>query len=113
MPAELRGPEGGIAVRWTPHAGISRLIAAYGDAITSTSANRPRTPPALSADEILEQWSAAITQGTLLVLDGGTLQLSAPSSVVDCTTDEPRLVRPGAVPLATLRETVPALVGEA
>ena len=45
VPDRLRGPEGGIAVRWTPHRGLTRLIQAYGDAITSTSANRPGVPP--------------------------------------------------------------------
>ncbi len=32
VPAELRGPEGGIAVRWTPHQGLLKLIRSYGDA---------------------------------------------------------------------------------
>jgi tRNA threonylcarbamoyl adenosine modification protein (Sua5/YciO/YrdC/YwlC family) len=41
VPARLRGPEGGVAVRWTPHEGLTRLIRAYGEPITSTSANRP------------------------------------------------------------------------
>ena len=31
VPDQLRGPEGGIAVRWTPHPAMQRLIAAYGD----------------------------------------------------------------------------------
>lgn len=44
IPERLRGPEGGIAVRWTPHAGLQRLITALNDPITSTSANRPGQP---------------------------------------------------------------------
>ena len=42
VPPELRGPEGGVAVRWTSHAALARLIRAYGEPITSTSANRLR-----------------------------------------------------------------------
>lgn len=109
----LRGPEGGIAVRWTPHPGISRLIRAHGDAITSTSANRPGVPPATSAAEILTQWAGAVARGRLLVLDGGTLTPSAPSTVVDCTGRRPRVIRPGAIPATVLRQTVPNLVGDA
>lgn len=109
VPAELRGPEGGVAVRWTPHKAVARLIDAYGDPITSTSANRPGTPPALAAQEIVEQWSDAVNSGALMVLDGGTLQLSPPSTIVDCTTDPPRLIRRGAIGIDTLRESVPAL----
>ena len=113
VPARLRGPEGGIAVRWTPHPGLTRLIRAYGEPITSTSANRPGVPPAMSAREIREQWSAAIARGTLRVLDGGTLAPSPPSTVVDCTGRAPRVVRPGAIPAAVLRETAPLLIGDA
>src|SRR5690349_23151658 len=113
VPDRLRGPEGGIAVRWTPHAGIARLIRAHGDAITSTSANRPGVPPATSAGEILSQWSDAIARGQLRVLDGGRLTPSPPSTVVDCTGRRPRVIRPGAIPATKLRESVPNLIGDA
>lgn len=113
VPDRLRGPEGGIAVRWTSHTGIARLIRAHGDAITSTSANRPGVPPATSAGEILSQWSDAIARGQLRVLDGGRLTPSPPSTVVDCTGRRPRVIRPGAIPAARLRESVPNLIGDA
>ena len=109
----LRGPEGGIAVRWTSHAGIAHFIRAHGDAITSTSANRPGVPPATSAGEILSQWGDAIARGQLRVLDGGRLRPSPPSTVVDCTGRFPRVIRPGAIPAAVLRESVPNLIGDA
>ena len=112
VPSELRGPEGGIAVRWTPHPATSRLIRAYGDPITSTSANMPGTPPATSAGEIVAQWTAAAAGGKLRVLDGGQLTSSAPSTVVDCTSHQPRVIRPGAVASSALREIVPDLIGE-
>lgn len=113
VPEALRGPEGGIAVRWTSHAALQHLIRAYGDAITSTSANRPGVPPATSTREIREQWGQVIARGTLRVLDGGTLRPSSPSTVVDCTGRAPRVIRPGAIPAALLRETAPGLIGDA
>jgi L-threonylcarbamoyladenylate synthase len=113
VPERLRGPEGGIAVRWTPYEGIARLIRAHGDAITSTSANRPGVPPAMSAGEILTQWSDAIARGLLRVLDGGRLRPSSPSTVVDCTGRRPRVIRPGAISAAVLRASVPNLIGDA
>ena len=113
VPARLRGPEGGVAVRWTPHAGLSRMIRAFGDAITSTSANLPGLPPAVTATEIVQQWGSAVARGTLRVLDGGRLDPSLPSTVVDCMGRRPRVIRPGAISAATLRETVPELVGDA
>ena len=112
VPARLRGPEGGVAVRWTPHPGLTRLIRAYGDPITSTSANLPGVPPAMSATEILQQWSDAVTRGRIRVLDGGRLEPSIPSTVIDCTGPRPRVIRPGAVSAATLRESAPDLIGD-
>jgi L-threonylcarbamoyladenylate synthase len=113
VPDRLRGPEGGIAVRWTSHRAVARLIRAHGDAITSTSANRPGVPPAMSAGEILSQWADVIARGQLRVLDGGKLVPSAPSTVVDCTGRRPRVIRPGAIPATVLRESVPNLIGDA
>lgn len=113
VPDKLRGPEGGVAVRWTPHHSLSRLILAHGQPITSTSANRPGVPPATAADQIVSQWSEAIARGTLRVLDGGRLRESEPSTVVDCTGRRPRVIRPGAIPAAKLRESVPDLIGDA
>jgi L-threonylcarbamoyladenylate synthase len=112
VPARLRGPEGGVAVRWTSHRALARLILAYGEPITSTSANRPGVPPAMSAAEIVAQWSDAIGRGVLHVLDGGRLVPSQPSTVVDCTGRRPRVIRPGAISSAILRESVPDLIGD-
>ena len=110
VPDDLRGPEGGIAVRWTSHVALASLIRAYGDPITSTSANRPGTPPADSASIILRDWWDAIARGRLSVLDGGTLKPSQPSTVVDCMGDRPRVIRPGAISAADLRTAAPSLV---
>ena len=112
VPPRLRGPEGGVAVRWTPYEGLSRLIRSYGDAITSTSANRPGVPPASSAAEILAQWPDAVNRGILRVLDGGRIPPSAPSTVVDCTGRVPRVIRPGAIPASVLRASAPDLIGD-
>ena len=112
VPARLRGPEGGVAVRRTPHAGLQRLLSAYGEPITSTSANRPGVPPAMVASEIVTQWPEEIRRGLLHVLDGGRLAPSRPSTVVDCTGRRPRVIRPGVLSAQQLREVVPELVGD-
>ncbi|HXY31480.1 MAG TPA: L-threonylcarbamoyladenylate synthase [Gemmatimonadaceae bacterium] len=112
LPAKLRGPEGGVAVRWTSHTQLQRLLLAYGEPITSTSANRPGVAAATTATEIEQQWSDAIGRGMLRVLDGGRLTPSPPSTVVDCMGRRPRVIRPGAISAATLRESVPDLIGD-
>ena len=113
VPDALRGPEGGIAVRWTGHAAVRRLIHAHGAAITSTSANKPGVPPAMTAGEILAQWPSHVSRGDLRVLDGGRLVPSEPSTVVDCTGRLPRVIRRGAVSAKSLRDVVPEIIGDA
>ena len=103
LPEELRGREGGIAVRFTAHRGIARLVAESGVPLTSTSANRPGGPPAPGPDKLIELFREDVDRGTLLVLDGGVLGNVPPSTLVDCTTSVPRLVREGAIPRAELR----------
>jgi L-threonylcarbamoyladenylate synthase len=103
LPDLLRGPEGGIAVRWTSHPGTARLVAALGEPLTSTSANLPGRPPAPGAQAIARDFAAAVESGVLLVLDGGVLGNSPPSTIVDCTQASPRLVRPGAITVEELR----------
>jgi L-threonylcarbamoyladenylate synthase len=103
LPDTLRGPEGGIAVRWTSHRGMARLVRTLGEPVTSTSANLPGAPPAPGAEAIVRDFAPALEAGTLLVLDGGVLGNSPPSTVVDCTRPLPRLIREGALTLADLR----------
>ena len=83
LPDTLRGPEGGIAVRWTSHPHVARLVAALGEPLTSTSANRPGGPTAPGPDAIVREFTAAVAAGRLLVLDGGVLGNRPPSTVID------------------------------
>jgi L-threonylcarbamoyladenylate synthase len=103
LPDQLRGREGGIAVRHTSHRGIAQLVAELGYPITSTSANRPGTQPAPGADGLIQVFRADIDRGDLLVLDGGVLGNVPPSTLVDCTGVMPRMVREGAIPRPELR----------
>jgi L-threonylcarbamoyladenylate synthase len=103
LPDELRGREGGIAVRHTSHRGIERLVAQSRQPLTSTSANRPGGPPAPGPDKLVELFQDAVESGLLLVLDGGVLGNVPPSTLVDCTDSVPRMVREGAIPRAELR----------
>jgi L-threonylcarbamoyladenylate synthase len=109
LPDELRGPEGGIAVRWTSHRDIARLVAALGEPLTSTSANLPGQPPAPGADAIVRDFAGAVREGLLMVLDGGVLGNSPSSTIVDCTQPSLRLVREGAITLAELRRAAGSL----
>ena len=103
LPDLLRGPEGGIAVRWTSHPLIVNLVSELGEPLTSTSANIPGSQPAPGAEAVLRDFRDAVAAGQLLVLDGGVLGNRPPSTVVDCTGPIPRVIRTGALSVAELR----------
>jgi len=106
LPDRLRGPEGGIAVRFTSHPGMAELIKAMNLPVTSTSANRPGNRPVPGAEKLAEVFRDAVESGLLVVLDGGVLGNVPPSTVVDCTQPVPALIREGAIPRAELRRAV-------
>lgn len=106
LPSRLKGAEGGIAVRHTSHTGMARLIAALDEPVTSTSANRPGGPPAPGAAAIIDFFPEATNRGELMVLDGGVLGNVPPSTLIDCTTPVPAIIREGAIPREELRRAV-------
>ena len=106
LPDLLRGPDGGIAVRWTSHQAIAGLVAAMSGPLTSTSANLPGQPPGPGAAAITRDFAAAVEKGVLLVLDGGVLGNRPPSTVVDCTRPKAQIVREGTLSVHELRRAV-------
>jgi L-threonylcarbamoyladenylate synthase len=108
--APLRGSSGGVGVRLTAHAGLRQLLTAYGDGMTSTSANRTGMPPALNPRDAAESFAGG--SPPVIVLDAGTLRPSAPSTLVDCTGSRLRIVREGALPASTLQRATSDLPWE-
>jgi L-threonylcarbamoyladenylate synthase len=102
FPPGVRSPDGTVAVRASPHSGVQALLRALGEAITSTSANAPGEAPARNAPGV-EAALALLDGGDVLVLDGGELPPSAPSTIVDASVSPLRVVRAGAVPIQKLR----------
>jgi L-threonylcarbamoyladenylate synthase len=103
FPAGVRDPDtDAVGVRVTPHPVAARLVEALGMPLTSTSLNEAGGVPAASGSDarsVLERLGAL----DVWLLDAGTLPPSAPSTVVDCTREEPVVLREGVVSLARLR----------
>jgi L-threonylcarbamoyladenylate synthase len=106
LPDSLRGTGGGIAVRWSSHPNTSRLIEGLGIPISSTSANRSGHEPLPDVGSIGAEFSRAFESGELMLLDGGRLASSSPSTLVDCTGVEPMVLREGAIASALVRECI-------
>jgi len=88
VPAPITAGSGKVCIRYTAHPIAQELCRVWGAAITSTSANRSGQPPALSTEELE-------LPGVTLVLEGGLLPPSPPSTVYDPITR--RILRQGAI----------------
>ena len=99
-----------VAVRVSPHPLVARLLKALGEPLTSTSLNPPGDPPARSGGEAVEVLRRLGAED-VPVLDAGTLPPSGSSTVVDCTQDEPRVLREGSIPTSRLRCAIPRIHG--
>lgn len=97
LPA-LISPNDGVAVRLPDNKTARALIRAAGGAVAATSANRSGHPPALNGDEAMD----ALTGLVSAVLDDGTVPGSTPSTIVDCISETPRILRLGPLSAADL-----------
>jgi len=102
----VRSATGTVAVRDTPHEALRALLQRLRQPLTTTSANLPGEAPATSLPELLAVLAGLAGPTDVLVLDGGLLPASAPSTVVDCAGPHPRLVRQGAVPLQSIQSVL-------
>lgn len=108
-PPGVRSEAGAVAVRQSAHPVAAGLVEALGAPITSTSANARGQPPAASGDEAAAVVRELQAGDRVLVLDVGRLPPSEPSTVVDCTGPECRVLRAGAVPVSRLRCVRPVI----
>ncbi len=92
LPDVLTGGADTIGLRVPDHAAPRALARALGP-LPVTSANVSGAPEARDAPEIV----ALLGDSIELILDGGAARGGPPSTVVDCSGDEPRLLRAGAI----------------
>ncbi len=81
-----------VGVRMPDHPFARTLLRESGP-LATTSANLSGRPSPNTAGEVLAQLGGRIE----LVIDGGTCPGGIPSTVVDCTTSEPKILRLGAI----------------
>lgn len=102
-----------VAVRMPGDAIARRLIELAGVPIAAPSANTSGRPSPTAAAHVFQDMDGRID----MIVDGGPVGIGLESTIVDVTGERPTLLRPGAVTVEMLRETVgpveidPALTG--
>ncbi len=94
LPGHLTGPASTIALRMSDAPVASALLHHVGGPITSTSANRSGQPSARSA----RQAADVIGHRVDVILDGGESSDPRPSTLVDVSGRNPKILRPGRIP---------------
>jgi L-threonylcarbamoyladenylate synthase len=102
---DLGDARGTVAVRMPLHPVAIELLELTGPMAVS-SANRSGEPASLTADDALRQLGESVQ----VYLDAGPSMIGIASTIVDVTTDVPRVLRNGAVGLDALRAVVPSIV---
>jgi L-threonylcarbamoyladenylate synthase len=93
LPVELTAGTGTIGVRLPDSAEVRQLVRECGGRLTATSANPSGSEAARSASDV----SAYFATGLDLIVDGGEVTATRPSTVIDVTGPVPKLLREGAV----------------
>jgi L-threonylcarbamoyladenylate synthase len=111
----VTGGQDTVGVRVPDHPVALGLLEAFaragGKGVAAPSANRfgnvsPTTAQAV-ADELSEYLGEADQ-----ILDGGPCQVGVESTIIDCSGDVPRILRPGAVTVAMIEESTGLVVGD-
>jgi L-threonylcarbamoyladenylate synthase len=111
----ITGGQNTVGLRVPDHVVALALLGAFeklgGKGVAAPSANRfghlsPTTSQAVT-DELSEY-----LQESDLILDGGSSQVGVESTIIDCTEESPKILRPGAITQAMIEEVTHLKVSE-
>lgn len=100
VPANVTAGTGTVGIRWPKALFADRLLDAWNQPITATSANRTGMPSAITVAEVLEQFGGSIE----MIVDGGELPARGGSTLLDLTESPARILREGPIAEAELSE---------
>lgn len=102
-----------VAVRMPSDPVANRLISLAGVPVAAPSANTSGRPSPTKAEHVIEDMNGKIE----MIIDGGEVGIGVESTIIDVSGSVPTLLRPGAVTMEMLRDTLgdveidPAILG--
>lgn len=103
VPANIAAGRDTVAVRMPAHPVAQALLEAADVPIGAPSANRFSRPSPTRAAHVMADLAGYVD----VVLDGGDAMIGIESTILDLTAPQPVVLRPGGIPLETLREILP------
>jgi L-threonylcarbamoyladenylate synthase len=111
----VTGGQDTVGVRVPDHAVALGLLLAFaqigGKGIAAPSANRFGNVSPTTAQAVEDELSEYLADADQ-ILDGGPCQVGVESTIIDCTGDVPRILRPGAVTAEMIKESTGLGVGD-
>jgi L-threonylcarbamoyladenylate synthase len=101
VPEEIMAGTETVGVRLPSDERVRALVRACGGALTATSANPANAAPARDAQTVLNYFGEAID----LIIDDGEGTTDRPSTVIDVSGPEPKLLREGIISWIEIQAT--------
>ncbi len=105
LPLEVTAGLDTVGIRHPAHPIASAFLAACATPVAAPSANRSGRPSPTTWSAVFEEMDGRIP----CILKGGAARVGLESTVVDCTTTRPMVLRQGGVAFELLREVVPSI----
>jgi len=102
LPHDITAGTGTVGVRLPNDENVRQLVRECGGVLTATSANPATKEPAKSAAEVRGYFPTGVD----LIIDGGEVNVTEPSTVLDIVRTPPRIIREGAVSRAAIESVI-------
>ena len=105
VPLRTTGGLQTVGMRCPDHAVTRAIIECAGVPVAAPSANTSGRPSCTNAEAVREDMWGKIDG----IVDGGACEVGVESTIIDLTVTPPQLLRPGGLPLESLREVLGAV----
>lgn len=99
---QITGCQDTVGVRQPAHPMAQALLKQFGGALVAPSANRFGRISPTTAAAVREELGSAVS----LILDGGMCQGGIESTIVDCSTADPVILRPGVISVTEIESVL-------
>ena len=103
----ITGGQNTVGVRVPDHVVVLALLEAFekvgGKGVAAPSANRFGHVSPTTATAVIEELGEYLSKDDV-VLDGGACAVGVESTIIDCTSGTPKVLRPGAISVAMIEE---------
>ncbi len=108
VPAVVTAGLSTVGLRWPRHPRARAFLEACETPVAAPSANRSGRPSPTTWQAVQQDLDGRIA----CILKGGRTEAGVESTVVDCTTTPPTVLRPGAISVEALREEIGDVIAE-